>query len=230
MLEIIASTVEDARLIAEGGADRIELVSALSEGGLTPSYGLMLQAVRAVAIPVNVMIRPHSRSFVYSDEDLGCMLEDIKQAKAVGANGVVLGVLDAAGSIALPSLKEMLRYCSGLEVTFHRAIDEAADILGAAELLASLPIDRVLSSGGRGQAEANLDVLRQMHSILAAKGKLLLVGSGVNPDNCQAILQATKAQELHVGTSVRCGFSAFENVNPAAVDAMAAAYNTAKGD
>ena len=95
MLEIIATSVEDAIVIEKGGADRIELVSALSEGGLTPSYGLVHRVIGAVNIPVNVMIRPHSLSFVYSDEDLLCMLEDIKQAKALGANGVVFGMLDS---------------------------------------------------------------------------------------------------------------------------------------
>ena len=92
MLEIIATTVQDALIIAEGGADRIELVSALSEGGLTPSYGLMRQAINAANIPVNVMIRPHSAGFVYDEADLLCMIEDIKQARASGANGVVFGI------------------------------------------------------------------------------------------------------------------------------------------
>jgi copper homeostasis protein len=230
MLEIIASTVEDAIVIEKGGADRIELVSALSEGGLTPSYGLIFQVVRAVNIPVNVMVRPHSRGFDYSENDLLCMLEDIRQAKALGANGVVFGMLDVKGNIAAPQLEALLGHCQGLEVTFHRAIDQARDILAATELLATMPIDRVLSSGGPGQAETNVAVLRQMREILDKRGKKLMAGSGISPINCQPILWTTHAHELHVGTSVRCGFSAFENVNPAAVDAMAAAYNTAKGD
>lgn len=229
MLEIIASTVEDAILIEQGGADRIELVSALSEGGLTPSYGLILQVVRAVNIPVNVMIRPHSQGFVYSDEDLLCMLEDVRQAKALGANGVVFGMLDSQGNIAVPQLEALLENCQRLEVTFHRAIDQAKDILAAIELLATMPIHRVLSSGGPGQAETNVAILRQMRDILDKRGKKLLAGSGINPQNCKNILGATHAHELHVGTSVRCGYSAYKNVNLAAVEAMATAYKIAKG-
>ncbi len=230
MLEIIATSVEDAIVIEKGGADRIELVSALSEGGLTPSYGLMHQVIGAGNIPVNVMIRPHSRSFVYSDEDLLCMLEDIQQAKALGANGVVFGMLDAQGNLAVPQLKMLLGHCQGLEVTFHRAIDQAKDILAATELLASMPIHRVLSSGGPGQAQSNLAILRQMRDILERQGKRLLAGSGISPQNCKNILRATRAHELHVGTSVRNNNSAFAGINLAAVKEMVQAYKNAKGD
>lgn len=219
MLEIIATTVGDALLIEEGGADRIELVSALSEGGLTPSYGLMRQVISAVNIPVNVMIRPHSASFIYDEADLLCMIEDIKQANASGANGVVFGMLTADGNIDLPHLERLLEYCEGLEVTFHRVIDETADILAATRRVATTPIRRILSSGGSnpGRAEGHLEVLHQMQAILSEKGKTLLVGGGVNRENCRAILQTTGASELHVGTGVRYGSSAYGAISLEAV-------------
>jgi len=94
MIEIIAATPEDARRIEACGADRIELVSALSEGGLTPSYAIIEITVKSVTIPVNVMIRPHSKSFVYTREEIEIMKEDIHVAKELGANGVVIGALD----------------------------------------------------------------------------------------------------------------------------------------
>lgn len=94
MLEIIGMTVEDAKSIEECGADRIEHMSALTEGGLTPSYGLVERVVKSVDIPVNVMIRHHANGFVYSEEDLEIMKRDIQAVKSLGVNGVVLGVLD----------------------------------------------------------------------------------------------------------------------------------------
>lgn len=227
MLEIIANTVEDAINIEQGGGDRIELVSALSEGGLTASYGLIKQVLEAVKIPVNVMIRPHSNSFVYSEGDLQVMLEDIEQAKALGANGIVLGMLDPDGNIALEQLNGVLGHCQGLEVTFHRAIDETKDILASTRLLAKTSITRVLSSGGPGNAEDNLVVLREMRNILDGAGMFLLAGSSVNADNCQAILQATGADELHVGTGVRPGRPPFAGVGLQAVERMAKAYRQA---
>jgi len=221
MLEIIATTVEDAVLIEKGGADRIELVSALSEGGLTPSYGIIQQTIQAVHIPVNVMIRPHSQGYNYSQEDMLCMIEDIKQAKTLGANGVVLGVLDAEGNVDMGKLDTLLQHCQGLEVTFHRAIEKTADILTATRQLASTSITRVLSSGGPGHAHENRDVLREMQGILAEQNKKLLVGSGINKDNCKAIVQATHAQEIHVGTAVRHGSTASGRIDLAAVQALA---------
>ncbi len=99
MLEIIGMSVEDAKIIEDCGADRIELVSALTEGGLTPSFGLIESVVNSVKIPVNIMIRHHAKSFVYSKEDISIMQKDIGVVKEIGANGVVFGVLDKNNNI-----------------------------------------------------------------------------------------------------------------------------------
>jgi copper homeostasis protein len=99
LLDFIAVTVEDAVLIEKSGADRIELVSGLTEGGLTPSYGLIEKAVSSVRIPINVMVRPHSQSFCYSKDDLAIMKQDIRIIRSLGANGVVSGMLDEEGNI-----------------------------------------------------------------------------------------------------------------------------------
>lgn len=227
MLEIIATTVEDAVYIEEGGGDRIELVSALSEGGVTPSYGLIRQVLLAVNIPVNVMIRPHTNSFVYSATDLQCMLDDIEQCKILGANGVVLGMLDSDGNIALGQLEKALERCRGLEVTFHRALDKSKDPLTSVRALAGTGVRRVLSSGGPGLAEDNLEVLKEMQKILAEAGKTLLVGRGITLENCGPILQATAAPELHVGNAARRDHSPVAPVELGRVEKIAAAYRRA---
>lgn len=90
-LEVIATTLTDALLAAQGGADRIELVTGILEGGLTPGPGLIREVVRRVSIPVHVMVRPHSQSFVYDEYDLQTMKEDIAFIKASGAAGIVVG-------------------------------------------------------------------------------------------------------------------------------------------
>ncbi len=127
MIEIIAATLEDVKRIQESGAGRIELVSALSEGGLTPSYSLIKRAVQTANIPVNVMIRPHSKSFIYTDEEIELMVEDIKIAKQLNVSGVVFGVLNEHNEICISSLEKLLEACDGIDVTFHKAIDELAD-------------------------------------------------------------------------------------------------------
>lgn len=124
MLEIIGMTVEDAKYIEECGADRIEPVSALTEGGLTPSYGLVERVVKSVDIPVNVMIRHHANGLVYSEEGLEIMKRDIQGVKSLSVNGVVLGVLDEKNNINEEYLIELLNECNRLYVTSHREIDD----------------------------------------------------------------------------------------------------------
>src|SRR5690606_948807 len=105
-----------------GGADRVELVTAMEEGGLTPDNSLIREAVQAAAIPVHVMIRPHSRSFRYDEADVRSMLAAIEGAQACSAAGVVLGALNAAGGVDVPLMHRLLAAAGGLSVTFHRAI------------------------------------------------------------------------------------------------------------
>jgi copper homeostasis protein len=99
LLEVIATTVADARLAAQAGADRLELITGMGEGGLTPSLGLIEAVTAAVDIPVNVIVRPHSRSFVFDGDDFAVMLRDVRAVAAAGANGVVIGMLTPDGEI-----------------------------------------------------------------------------------------------------------------------------------
>lgn len=105
LIEFIAVTVEDAKLIERSGADRIELVSGLTEGGITPSYGLIEKVVNSVNIPVNVMVRPHAQSFCYSEDDITIMKNDIRIIRSIGANGVVFGYWITKGTLISAVLK-----------------------------------------------------------------------------------------------------------------------------
>jgi len=203
MLEIIAMTLEDAKRIEAGGGQRIELVSALSEGGLTPSYGLIEAVCREVEIPVNVIIRPHSKDFVYTPEEIELMKSDILVAKKLGANGVVIGVLNKDNSINFEALQSLLGVCGGLDVTFHRAIDELSDIAGAAAELAAYPqITNILTSGGLLQGiERNTEVLKLAR---ARSGHIrILLGGGLNLLNVQGIKERSGATDFHFGSAVR---------------------------
>jgi copper homeostasis protein len=212
MIEIIATTVEDAKRIEASGANRIELISALTEGGLTPSYGLIKKVIESVRIPVNVMIRPHAKSFVYTNDELNVMKEDILIAKDLKANGVVLGVLDKNNSICEDSLTKLLEVCGAMEVTFHRAIDELADPVKGVTVLAKYSqIKRVLTSGGKGDILDNLPKIKQM---IANAGSLrVLVGGGLNLKNIEQIITETRAPEYHFGTAIRENTSSFGEIN-----------------
>jgi copper homeostasis protein len=202
MLEIIATTIEDARRIEEGGADRIELVSALVEGGLTPSYALIKNVVQNVKLPVNVMIRPHAKSFIYTEDEIRLMTEDILIAKELKVNGVVLGVLNEKNEIDISSLEKLLKVCDGIDVTFHRAIDELTDPVKGIEILTSFDqIKTVLTSGGRGNIQYNLEIIRNM--VEKSKHLHILVGGGLNFMNIQEIMAQSNASDYHFGTAVR---------------------------
>ncbi|WP_210365379.1 copper homeostasis protein CutC [Bacillus sp. REN3] len=212
LIEIIATTIEDAILIEQSGADRIELVSALSEGGITPSYSLIESVVNKVKIPVNVMIRPHSQSFCYSNDDLSIMKNDLKVVRSLGANGVVLGVLNDRNEVDLKSVEELLEESSNLEVTFHRAVDRAEDPIEAIKVLSRYKeIKTVLTSGGMGELTDRLNNIKGMKEVC---GHLeLLVGSGLNRENISTIHSTVNTGHYHFGTSVRKNSSPIEGID-----------------
>lgn len=204
MIEIVATTLEDALIIEECGVDRIELVSALSEGGITPSYGLIKKVVQTVKIPVNVIIRPHARSFVYSKEEIEIMKEDIRIARNCGANGVVFGILDENANIHIKFLEELLEICENLdlEVTFHKAIDKLADIVEGVKILSQYSsIKTILTSGGKGDIVCNIHRIKQM---MNHSGHITIMpGGGLTFENIEKVARATGARAFHFGTAVR---------------------------
>lgn len=212
MLEIIADSLQDAITIEECGGNRIELVQSLGEGGLTPSYGLVKKVLTHVGIPVNVMLRTSSRSFHSSMHDIKVMKEDALAFYEIGIHHVVLGILDIQGMPDLRAMDYILEN-TDLTMTFHRAIDESRDILEAVKRLkAYRRCTHILTSGGIGHAEDNIETVRDI--ILKAQGKRVIVASGIHARNLNAIQNELdfnlKGDEggadnfdLHVGTGVR---------------------------
>ncbi len=224
MIEAIAITLDDAINIESSGVERIELVSALSEGGLTPSYGLIKSVCETVKIPVNVMIRPHSSSFVYSNAEIKIMKQDIEMVKSLGANGVVFGVLNNDNQICKTSLEELLKSCDGLEVTFHRAIDELDDPVSGVNILSKYRnITNILTSGGKGLIESNLDIINKM--VDCSSHIEILVGGGLNSENISYITSNILTSNFHFGTAIRVNKSLTENVN---VDSLVSFANNIK--
>ncbi|WP_346353941.1 copper homeostasis protein CutC [Azotosporobacter soli] len=202
-VEIIAQNLRDAQIIEACGGQRIELVSAPELGGLTPSGGLLKSVLQHVRIPVQVMIRPKAHSFVYSADELAVMCEDIRLAQASGASGVVLGALTPQGEVDRSALETLLAAVVDCSVTFHRAIDAAADPLAAVGVLQQYSkIKRILSSGGAGAIVENVETLRAMRQAAGNEIKLLL-GGGVTRQNMRQLLAAVGSDEVHLGTDVR---------------------------
>ncbi|PEE44828.1 copper homeostasis protein CutC [Bacillus pseudomycoides] len=220
MLEVIATCLEDVKQIEKAGGNRIELISAYTEGGLTPSYAFIKKAVKAANIPIHVMIRPHAKSFIYTTEEIEMMKEDILIAQELGAAGVVLGVLNEQNQIDEKKLANLLSVVDGINITFHRAIDEVDDLIGAVKTLRNFEkITHILTSGGQGTIEENIPVLHEMQRV--SKGDIqLIVGSGVTKENIKRLLNETGISEAHVGTAVREGKSCFAEVDQKSVQGL----------
>ncbi|HFK1709465.1 MULTISPECIES: copper homeostasis protein CutC [Bacillus cereus group] len=214
MLEVIATCLEDVKRIEKAGGNRIELISSYTEGGLTPSYAFIKKAVEAVQIPVHVMIRPHAKSFTYTEEEIEMMKADIVVAQNLGAAGVVLGVLNEQNEVDEEKLVDLLSVVDGINVTYHRAIDDTENPVEAMKVLKKFnKVTHVLTSGGQGNVVDNIPVLREMQK--GSEGNIqLVVGSGVTKENVKQLLDETGISQAHVGTAVREGKSCFSEIDP----------------
>ncbi|MFD0694715.1 copper homeostasis protein CutC [Paenibacillus sp. GCM10027628] len=215
LLEVIATSVRDVITAEENGADRIELITGILEGGLTPSYGLIEAAVQATKLPVQVMIRPHSYSFCYDQDDIAAMVADIRIARELGAAGVVLGALTTENRVDIEAVSRLLEACVGFSVTFHRAFDEVTDLEEALGELSRFPqIDRVLTSGGKSNV---LDAVQEMKRLVAWSKQSsiqILAGSGLTQEALPAFLAETGVQEVHFGKGVRIDNDPLRPIDP----------------
>ncbi|WP_323119694.1 copper homeostasis protein CutC [Burkholderia alba] len=228
LLEVIATTVSDARVAAREGADRLELVTAMGEGGLTPSIGLIEAVIAAVPIPVNVIVRPHSRSFVYDADELRVIERDVRAAVAAGAHGIVFGMLDARGDVDLGALERIADAAGGNPLTFHRAFDVARDLNAAFDTLLRVPaVTSVLTSGGHRSALDGRDVIARLARRAAGTPCTVLAGAGLTVEALGEFVRATGVRAVHVGSGVRERGELLAPVNARSVAKARAALDTA---
>jgi len=202
IVESCCTSLDEARLAQERGADRIELCTDLSVGGLTPSHDLIQKVISHLTIPVNILIRPSRHlDFVYDAYDIRQMLEDIAFCQSAGAAGIVVGALTPEGGIDVDALRRLVAAAAPLPVTFHRAYDVATeDPFEALEKIIAAGCTRLLTSGRAATAWDGHALIARL--VEAAAGRLvILAGRGVTPANLPALAQATGAPEFH-GTAL----------------------------
>ncbi len=196
ILEACVDNIESAINAQKSGADRIELCSALLEGGLTPSLGLIKAAKAELDIPIHVLIRPRRGDFLYSPREINIMKEDIDFCRNLGIDGVVFGVLNADASINIEANKELLGYCTGMKTTFHRAFDMLSESSVALEQLIDLGFDKILTSGQVCSAEQAGDSLKSL--VVQADNRISIIAAGgINTANIVKIVNQTGVGEVH---------------------------------
>lgn len=194
LVEVCVDSIQSLHAAIRGGADRIELCSALALGGLTPSDGFM-RAAAATGTPTFAMIRPHAGGFDYSPDDIAVMEEDIHRAADLGLAGVVFGAT-ADEALDVSAMKRLASAAGNMGKTLHRAFDLLEDPIDAVDKAIDIGVDRILTSGGATTAEAGADMLA---SIVQRAGNRISVmaGSGIREDNVARIVGRTGVREIH---------------------------------
>lgn len=199
-LEVCVDSVAGLTAAIDGGADRIELCSALSEGGLTPSAGLMHLAAKT-PVPCYAMIRPRGGDFVFSTAECSVMEQDIAQVRAAGLAGVVLGAATSRDQLDLSVLSKLCHEAIGLGKTLHRVVDMLDDPVSAIQQAKSLGFERILTSGGAPSAPQGQAVITHMVR-QAGRALSIMPGGGISPDIVLALLRHTGARDVHASCRV----------------------------
>ena len=196
LIEVCCGSVDDAVEAERGGADRIELNSAIFLGGLTPSLGSIIEAKKRLNIPVMVMIRPRAGGFCYTQAEMAVMLHDAKLAVEHGVDGLVFGILTSDGSVDVDRCRRIIELSQGRQTVFHRAFDVTPDPLKALDELIYLGLTRVLTSGQERTAIEGIDLIRKL--IVHAGDRIeILPGSGLRSHNIREFVEQTKATQVH---------------------------------
>ena len=197
-LEIAVQDPAGVRIAGEVGAARVELATALALGGLTPSPAtleLSVEAAREAGVEVHVLVRPRGGDFHYTDEEIAITERDVRRVLETGADGVVIGALDAQGVLDVEVMTRLRDAAGGASVTLHRAIDVTPDPLATLDAAIELGLRRVLTSGGASAAIDGIDTLRAL--VARADGRIqIMAGSGVGAANATD-LAATGVDALH---------------------------------
>ena len=180
LFELCAENLESALAAEEGGADRIELCADLALAGITPPAEMMAEALRILEIPIHVLIRPRAGDFVFSSKEFDCMRRQIEAAKRAGATGIATGILLSSGRVDTERTRALIDLARPMDVTFHRAFDETADLTQALEDVIETGADSLLTSGGAEDVLSGAGTIRELAE--QAAGRIpLIAGGGLAP-------------------------------------------------
>jgi copper homeostasis protein len=210
-LEVIAFNIQSCITIEQCGAHRIELCDNPGDGGTTGSYGFIKEAREKTKIDLYPIIRPRAGDFLYSNDEFEIMKADVKFCKEIGCDGVVIGMLNADGTVDKKRCSQLVNIAYPMGVTFHRAFDRTNDSAQALEDIIEIGCERILTSGLKQNVMDGLDTIAGLVK-QAAERIVIMPGSGVRSKNITQITQKTAAVEFH--TSARMLVKSKMEYNP----------------
>jgi len=200
-LEIIAFTIESCAIAQASGANRIELCDNPGDGGTTPSYGFIKAAREKLHIELYCMIRPRDGDFFYSDDEFEIMKNDVQNAKQLGCDGVVIGLLNKDGSVDKERSKKLVELAYPMGVTFQRAFDRVNDPFKALEDIIETGCERILTSGLVPNCLDGAPLIAKL--VQQANERIVIMpGSGLRSSNVIEVAKITGATEFHTSARV----------------------------
>ena len=197
LLEVCADSVQSAIAAQEGGADRIELCSALVIGGLSPSPAMFQQVRENTDIQIRVLLRPRFGDFCYDEYEFQTLKEEVRQFRELGADGVVIGILKPDGTLNMEQMEELVRAAEGIGITMHRAFDVCRDPYEALEQCVSLGIDTILTSGQKSSAWEGRELLAEL--VRRSDRRIdILAGAGIGPSVIRELAEYTGVRSFHM--------------------------------
>lgn len=205
LLEVIATTLEDALAAERGGADQLEVVAAMEADGLLPEVALVSRLRDAVALPVRVMLRSRS-DFGTDAADLAGLCRAAERLRAGGVDEFVFGFLTDDGQLDREALLTLQAAAAPCRWTLHRAFDQVVDAEQAWATCRDLPgLDRILSAGSPAGVTEGLENL--CHRAAWQTPELRwLAGGGLRLEHIPR-LRAAGITQFHSGRAVRRGGS-----------------------
>ena len=197
VLEVCTHSVESAVSAERGGAMRLELCANLMIGGTSPDEDLFRMVRERVSVPVRVLLRPRCGDFLYTESEFELLCRQVKRFAALGADGIVIGVLTPEGDLDEERMAKLISLAGGCGVTLHRAFDVCRDPFAALETAKRLGVDTILTSGQQADCTAGADLLRALVA-KAGENVQILVGAGVNADVIRDLQPKTGANAFHL--------------------------------
>ncbi len=188
VVEVCCYSVDDAIIAESAGADRINLCAGHHEGGLTPSYGMLIEAKKRITIPITPIVRPRGGDFCYNMSELKTMRSDIELIRDLGYCGVSIGLLDEDGRVEISKVKQLMAVAGKMEVSFHRAFDICQKPFDCLEVLTDLGIDRIMTSGQQYSAEMGLPMIKELAA--RSQGPIIEASGGIHLTNIDQFIKA----------------------------------------